>query len=158
MKMGGQLIQSRAAIYDGIGNEELYLYSDAIVSLHWEDYLIDTRVFETDEYYRERVVLKCSGVYSLGYSVSSQLEWSNQRDNVRMLAYLNGVPLLKTVSYSYMRNEATGAATNSFNGNITVTEPNSILEIKIQRNNGYRGIVRLRPPECSLNLKRERPL
>lgn len=158
MKMGGQLLESKVAIYDGIGNEELYIYSDNIVSLNWSTYLIDDRIFSVDDNFKERITLKQTGIYKVGYSINTELEWSNQRDNVKIVAYLNGQPLSKTVSYSYMRNEATGDATNSFTGNVVVDTPNSVLEIRMQRNNEYKGVIALKPPECSLNLKRERPL
>lgn len=158
MKVGGQLLQSRVALYDGQSSGELYIYSDDEVALEWGDYLKDVRIFRTDSNAPEKVYTTKTGIYSLSYVVNSKLDRSKKRDNVKVQVYLNGKPLSKTISYSYIRNEDMGEATNFFSGNILIEQPNSVLEIRIQRHKSYKGVIILAPSESSFSLKRERPI
>lgn len=159
MKMIGQLIESKAALYDAISETPLWIYSDYWVAIWWKTDNIDDRIYRRDdEWYPERIYFKETGLYELNYSISSQLEYTGQRDNVLTQAYLNNVALPKTSSYSYLRNSSTGLATNTLPGTIiTVNVPNSFLDIRVKRNE-YNGVIQILPPECSFNLKRIRPL
>ena len=157
--MIGQLIESKAALYDARCEDDLWIYSNNWVSMIWETDNIDDRIYSRDEPdFKDLVFLKETGLYELNYSLSSELEWTNSRDNVIAQAFLNGVALTKTTSYSYVRNSNTGLATNSLPGTIiTVSNPNSYIDIRVKRNN-YNGVIQMLPPECSFNLKRVRPL
>lgn len=157
--MIGQLVESKAALYDAHSEQDLWIYSDNWAGLIWKTDNIDDRIYQRQEqYWPDRIYFKDTGLYELNYSLSSQLEYTGQRDNVLAAAFLNNVELPKTSSYSYVRNSSTGLATNSMPGAIiTVDQPNSYLDLRVKRNE-YRGVIQMLPTECSFNLKRIRPL
>lgn len=159
MKMIGQLVESKAALYDAHCEEDLWIYSNNWASILWKTDNIDDRIYNRlHQDWPDRVYFKDTGLYELNYSLSSQLEYTGQRDNVIAQAFLNDFELPKSISYSYVRNSSTGLATNSLPGTIiTVDQPNSYLDIRVKRNE-YKGVIQMLPPECSFNLKRIRPL
>lgn len=157
MKMIGRWVESKAALFDAIAESPLYIYSDSLVALEWAPIEYDDRQYYVDPSYPERVYFKESGVYTLDYSTSAQLEYSQKEDNVKVGAYINGILDASTVSYSFIRNSTAGLSSNTKSVRITVYTPNSFLDLRVQRNE-YRGSIYLIEGESTIGLKKERPL
>lgn len=156
--MIGRWVESKAALFDAIAEDPLYLYSDNWASIFWTPKEFDEREYHVDSFYQERAYMKETGVYTLDYAVNSQLDYTNNRDNVIVGAYINGVLDESTLSYSYVRNSATGLSTNSKSVRITITQPNSYIDLRVKRNVDYRGVIYLLEGESTFGLKKERPL